>query len=183
MAPHVGTAVAAALAASHDVAVGIRGVKLRAGNVVAAVAVDLPDGRRIADTGPDHAPPPHTPAPPPAVERTPATTTGRIERLLHGGKGEVRGVLLLGGEQVRFAAAEAEPLAQGMRIGAPFAAAGERVTTTAGSVLVARAIGTSVDELRDLKPGKQKPGKPKPDPKPGPEADHQRDADAGRHAG
>ncbi|TWB39086.1 hypothetical protein [Nitrospirillum pindoramense] len=188
MPPHVGAAVAAALTGSHDVTVGIRGVKLRAGNVVAAVAVDLPDGRRFADNGPDHPPsdqpsPNHRPPPQPAVERTPATTTGRIERLLHGGKGELRGVLLHGGEQVRFAAAETEPLAKGIHIGAPFAAAGERVMTTAGSVLVARAIGASADELRDLQPAKEKPGKLKPSPKPGPKADHQRDADAGRHAG
>ncbi|MEE3623939.1 hypothetical protein UCD39_08035 [Nitrospirillum sp. BR 11752] len=179
MPPHVGTAVAAALTGSHDVTVGIRGVKLRAGNVVAAVAVDLPDGRRIADNGPDQPSPNHRPPPQPAVERTPATTMGRIERLLHGGKGELRGVLLHGGEQVRFAAAETAPLAMGIHIGAPFAAAGERVTTTAGSVLVARAIGANVDELRDLKPTREKPGKPKPSPK----ADHEQDADAGRHAG
>ncbi len=158
--PHLSTEVLEVLRVGDPVK--LRGVKPRAGDVIAAVSLETADGRRIIDNGPtqDHkAARPRGPAATMVVE-------GQIARLLHGPKGDVRGVLLIDGQVGRMPPHAVESLRSMLLPGGPIALRGEALVTEYGTVLVATEIGTSLDDLRrvDAKNPKGKPKKHKPHP-------------------
>lgn len=138
--------------------VSIRGVRPRSGDLIAAVAIDLPGGQRIIDNGP---PEKEKHKPGPKVERKPMTAEGKTRRVLHGPKGEVRGVLLDDGCIVRFPPHEAKDRASLLSPGGRFAARGDGIVSELGTVIEAHAIGTGMDDLRPLKPKKPKHEEPK----------------------
>jgi hypothetical protein len=136
-------------------AVTLYGVKPKAADMIACIAIDSARGKRIDDTGP------------PAKAKnkghakkddacdeslTRAEIEGTIERRLHGPKGEVRGVLLSSGPIVRLsphAAANAKKL---LRIGAKLAVRGEALTVSDTVVIEARALGRSKAPMKPLTP-------------------------------
>jgi hypothetical protein len=81
---------------------------------------------------------------------------GTVRRILHGPKGEVRGVLLEDGVCVRFPPHEAQRLAPLLSEGKKLAARGKGLESSLGTVIEAHEIGASGDDLQALKPKKPK---------------------------
>jgi hypothetical protein len=166
--PHMSDAIRKAIRPGESVKV--RGVRPRSAELIAAVAIEASDGKRIVDQGPPkhqeeerkvrkHAMKP---------ERKPMQAEGLVQRALHGPNGEVRGALLEDGRMIRFPAHEAESIAELLSPGARLAVSGDGLTTELGTVIEVREIGTSTYSLRALK------SKPKPDK----HAKHKRDEHA-----
>ena len=105
------------------------------------------------------APPRDTPPSEPAAQ-------GTVRRLLHGPKGEVRGVLLQDGRSGRFEPKEAAQLTPLWQPGIALILRGDALTTEHGTVIAIREIGTSRSDMRRLE-GRPKPKKPKTQGHPG----------------
>lgn len=137
-------------------AVTLYGVKPKAADMIACVAIESAKGDRIDDTGP----------PAKAKKKKHARKSGgaddaslkyveieeTIERKLHGPKGEVRGVLLSSGCIVRFpphAAVDARTL---LKPGAVLAVRGEVRAVSDTEVIEARAWGKSKSHMKPLAP-------------------------------
>jgi hypothetical protein len=124
-------------------AITLYGVKPRAADMIACVAIDPARGERIDDTGP---PDKHRkPHPTGRTHRLEVEET--IERLLHGPKGEVRGLLLSTGQIVRFPPHAAEAT---LKPGASIAVRGEAIEVADTQVIEARAWGKSKSHLKGL---------------------------------
>jgi hypothetical protein len=156
--PHMGAEVCAAIRASEKTTVKVRGVRPRGGDLIAAVAIEAADGKRIVDNGPpkrhddEEKPRKHATKP----NREPTEAEGIVRRLLHGPKGEARGALLEDGRIIRVPAHEADRIAHLVSPGQTLAVRGEGLASALGTVIEAREIGASTDDLHPFKPKKPK---------------------------
>jgi hypothetical protein len=93
--PHLSAELCAAIRSGEKTKVKVRGVRPRGGDLIAAVAIETLDGRRIVDNGPpnrhDGEEKLHNHATKPKHEQMDAE--GIVRRVLHGPKGEARGAL------------------------------------------------------------------------------------------
>lgn len=134
-------------------AVTVYGVKPKAADMLALVAIETAGGERICDTGPpdkhhDH---PHPKKKAHGVE---AEVEGSVDRLLHGPKGEVRGFLLSGGQIVRFPPHALESAHKWLAVGATVAVRGPGIEVGDTQVIEAKAWGPSRKRLKALGPKK-----------------------------
>ena len=159
--PHLSNDMRSAIPPGAKPNVTIRGVRARGSEMIAAVAIDLPDGTRILDNGPEknrkskkkegkHAS---------ALKHHPMHAEGIVRCVLHGPKGETRGVLLEDGKSIRFPPHEAKRLAHVLSAGKKVAVRGDGLESALGTVIEARALGSSPDDLQALK--HEKPKHPK----------------------
>jgi hypothetical protein len=156
--PHMAANLCAAIRPGETTKVKVRGVRPCSGDLIAAVAIETADGKRIVDNGPpkghDREEKPHKHAGKP--KREPMDAEGLVRRLLHGPKGEARGALLEDGRIIRVPTHEVERIAHLLSPGKTLAVRGEGLTLTLGTVIEAREIGASTDDLRPIKPKKPK---------------------------
>jgi hypothetical protein len=156
--PHMAAELCAEIRAGEKPTVKVRGVRPRGGDLIAAVAIETADGKRIVDTGPpkrhNDEEKPHKHATKP--KREPMDAEGIVRRLLHGPKGEARGALLEDGRIIRVPAREAEKIAHLLSPGQTLAVRGDGLSSGLGTVIEARGIGASTDDLRPFKPKKPK---------------------------
>lgn len=159
--PHLSDDLRAAIPPGAKSKITIRGVRARGSELIAAVAIDLPDGTRILDNGPEkkheskkkegeHTPPP---------KHRPMCAVGIVRSVLHGPKGEPRGVLLEDGKSIRFPPHEAKRIAHVLSAGKKVAVRGDGLESALGTVIEARELGPSPDDLHALK--HEKPKHPK----------------------
>jgi len=152
--PHLSKKVLKSIAPGD--AVTLYGVKPRAADMIACVAIESADGERIDDTGP----------PAKAKKESHAKKSGdaddasltrveiedTIERRLHGPKGEMRGVLLSSGRIVRFPPHAVDGARMTLTPGAILAVRGEARAVSGTEVIEARAWGESKAHMRPLDP-------------------------------
>jgi hypothetical protein len=139
-------------------AVTLYGVKPRAADMIACVAIQSARGERIDDTGP----PDNGKKKIRAKNSGDADDTGlrrveiedTVERKLHGPKGEVRGLLLSNGCIVRFPPHAAHGARTFLTSGAVIAVRGEARTVSGTQVIEVRAWGKSKAHLNPLAPKK-----------------------------
>jgi hypothetical protein len=153
--PHLSEAIRAAIQLGDHITV--RGVRPRSADMITAVAIDKAPDTRIIDDGPElgrdgkgagkHARPP---------KHSPMNAQGTVRRILHGPKGEARGVLLEDGICIRFPPHEAQRLAPLLSIGTKLAARGKGLESPFGTVIEAQEIGASGDDLQAMKHKKPK---------------------------
>jgi hypothetical protein len=159
--PHLSDEVCAAIRAGEKTKVKVRGVRPRGGNLIAAIAIETADGKRIVDNGPpkghDDKKKPHKHAPKPKRELMDAE--GIVRRVLHGPKGEARGALLEDGRIIRIEPHEAERIANLLSPGKTIAVRGEGLASALGTMIEAREVGVTKDDLQPLKAKKPKPEK------------------------
>src|SRR5580692_7617502 len=159
--PHMSAELCATIRPGEKPEVRIRGVRPRKGSLIAAIAIETMDGKRIVDNGPPkkHAEKerPNKDGPKPKHEKMQAE--GRIRHVLHGPKGEARGALLEDGTIIRVPPHEAERIAHLLSPGQKLAVRGEGLTAEFGAVIEAREVGSSADDLQPLKPKEPKPKK------------------------
>jgi len=157
--PHMSAELCAAIRAGENTKVRVRGVRPRGGDLIVAVAIETADGKRIVDTGPpkghydEEEPHKHVPKP----KREPMDDAeGIVRRLLHGPRGEARGALLEDGRIIRVPPHEAERMAYLLSPGQTLAVRGVGLALALGTVIEAREIGASMDDLHPIKPKKPK---------------------------
>jgi len=161
--PHMGTDVVAAVRPGG--AVRVRGVRPRGVAMVAAVSVAPEEGAAIENGGP------------PLDEdtrkarrkqargaRTTMEARGVLRQVLHGPRGEVRGLLLEDGRSGRFPPHAAAAVAPRLVPGTPVLLRGDGLLTQHGTVIAIREIGTSAEDMLRLdEPPRPRHGKaPKP---------------------
>jgi len=133
--------------------VKVRGVRPRGVNMVAAVAIDTTKGR-ILDEGP------HAREHDGAFEKAkhgPMAAQGVVKQVIHGPKGETRGAVLEDGRIIRLPPHEAERFSDLLKKSAKIAVKGEGATTSFGTVVEAREIGTSEATLQAIDDKKHGP--------------------------
>lgn len=133
--------------------VRIRGVRPRGVNMVAAVAIDTTKGR-ILDDGP------HAREDDEKFEKAkhgPMSAQGIVRQAIHGPKGETRGAVLEDGRIIRLPPHEAERFSDLLKKGSSIAVRGEGATTSFGTVVEAREIGTSEAALQAVEDNKHGP--------------------------
>jgi hypothetical protein len=149
--PHMSDEVCTRIRVGEKTEVKVRGVRQPAGGVFAAVAIETIDGACIVDNGP----PADDERRKAAREqmhgvRNPIEIRGVVRRLLHGPKGEVRGLLLDDGRSGRFPPQDTAYLVQLWLTGASVILRGDEIVTDHGAVVAVREIGTSRDNMRCL---------------------------------
>jgi len=147
--------------------VRVRGVRPRAVEMIAAVAIDTAKGR-LLDEGPDHRPDDDEFE---EAKHGSMSVQGIVRQPIHGPKGETRGAVLEDGRIIRLPPHEAERFSDLLVAGGKIAAKGEGATTSFGTVVEAKEIGVSSDALKAV-------GDPKK-PKHGP--DHKKPKHHGKH--
>ena len=161
--PHMSADVRAVIRQGETIKV--RGVRPRGSDMVAAVAIETMDGKRIVDDGPpkgrDEDATPDMPAPAKSKHEA-MQAEGVVRRVLHGPKGEARGALLDDGMIIRIPAKEALHFAHLLSPGQRLAARGQGLRSDLGAVIDAREIGPSTGELHPLKPKEPEPKKHAP---------------------
>ncbi len=161
--PHMGGDVLAAVWPGGTV--HVRGVRPRGVAMVAAVSVAPEEGARIVDAGPpDDAQGRKAARKAAHAKRTPMEARGVVRQVLHGPKGEVRGVLLEDGRAGRFPPHAAEAVAGMLAPNAPVLLRGDGLVTPHGTVIAVQEIGTSADDLRKLEAKKPKDRHKEPKP-------------------
>ena len=130
--------------------IGVRGVKPRGADLLAAVAVTAENGRQIIDEGPVHD------RKHPKAHHRKMDAEGKVRLSLFGPKGELRGALLTDGTVVRIGHKEAEHTAGLLKPGAAIAVRGDGVETDHGRVIDAKQVGSRMDDLQPVKAPKQK---------------------------
>ena len=125
--------------------VGMRGVRPRGADLIAAVAVTANNGRKILDEGPDHD------RKHPEVHHRKMDAEGNVRLSLFGPKGELRGALLSDGTLVRIGHKEAERVARLLKPGAAIAVRGNGLLTDHGRVIDAKEVGSRMDDLQHVK--------------------------------
>jgi hypothetical protein len=156
--PHLSGQMCAAIRPGAQPKVTIRGVRARHSELIAAVAIEVADGERILDEGPKklregkEKAAKHVRAP----KHRPMHAEGIVRCILHGPKGEVRGVLLKDETSIRFPPHEAERIAHLLSPGQKLAARGPGLESTLGTVIDAHELGASLDDLQHLKRKKPK---------------------------
>jgi hypothetical protein len=159
--PHMGTTVLDAVTPGS--AVRIRGVQPRGVAMIAAVAVVPEEGPPIVDGGPPKDGDARKAARKGAhAARSTMDVAGVLRQVLHGPKGEVRGLLLEDGRAGRFPPHAAEGLASMLKPGSHLLLRGEGLITAHGTVLAVREIGSPSGQLQriDAGPAHDKHGKP-----------------------
>jgi hypothetical protein len=134
--------------------VKVRGIRPRGVHMVAAVSIDTPQGR-ILDQGPDIREDDD------AFERAkhdPMSAQGIVKQAIHGPRGETRGAVLEDGRIIRLPPHEAERFSDLLRKGARISANGDGATTSFGTVVEAREIGTSAQTLKPIEMKESKHG-------------------------
>lgn len=134
--------------------VKVRGVRPRGVQMLAAVAIDTPKGR-ILDEGPDVC---EDDSAFEKAKRGPMSMQGIVRQPIHGPKGETRGAVLEDGRIVRLPPHEAERFANLLKPGAKIAVDGEGATTSFGTVVEAREIGSSIETMKAVEGKKPKHG-------------------------
>lgn len=147
--------------------VGVRGVRPRKADLIAAVAVTTASGAAIVDRGPDHD------REHPRIEKKKMSAEGTVRLSLFGPKGELRGALLADGTVIRIGPKEAEQIAKLLAPNAKIAVKGDGIESKHGRVLHAKEVGTGSGDLRPIKEAKPKP-KPGHDPRHGAKPRHDR---------
>jgi len=136
--------------------VKVRGIHPRGvDHLLAAVSLESANGTRIIDQGPpkDHGD--HKAEPRHAADAyKPVEVEGVVRRVVHGPKGEVRGVLLEDGRIVRVSQHATAALRHLLAPGHTLVARGEELTNALGTVIAARKIGDSHATLRPIEPKK-----------------------------
>jgi len=125
-------------------AVTLYGVKPRTANMIACVALENSRGERIDDRGPPRKAKkqgkkhdtPREPSEPNDIE-------GIVERVLHGPKGDARGVLLESGEIVRFPPHVADENPKLLAPGRTLAISGRALQVKRSTVIEATRLGRS----------------------------------------
>jgi hypothetical protein len=167
--PHLSAEMLTAIRLGTKPKVKVRGVRPRGSELIAAVAIDT-DGKRILDRGPDKGRDGKKKDQHAATSlRSPLQVEGIVRCVLHGPKGETRGVLLEDGTSIRFPPHEAEHIARLLSKGRKLAAGGDGLESTLGTVIEARVIGPSMDDLHTIKHKKPKHDKHERHDKPGKE--------------
>lgn len=138
--PHLASQVMRHVAVGDKVRV--RGLKPRAADVVAAIAITGPDGKIIVDNGPPHDKPHHDKG---NAGRHPMEASGAVLLSLYGPKGELRGALLDDGTALRMPPHAAEELQAYLQAGAHVQAWGEGVSNKHGCTLEVHHIAMLVD--------------------------------------
>ncbi len=138
-------------------AVTVYGVKPKAADMLALVAIETEGGERICDTGPpdkhhDHPRPGHLKQAKKKAPSLEAEVSGSVERLLHGPKGEVRGFLLSDGQIVRCPPHALEEARKWLEVGEAVAVRGPAIEVGDTRVIEARAWGPSPRRLKALAP-------------------------------
>lgn len=133
-------------------AVTLYGVRPRATEMLACIALESTRGTRIDDVGP----------PPKMAKRPnkdneahspglrPLDIEDSVDRLLHGPKGEVRGVLLSRGSIVRFPPDVADSVCHLLTPRAALAVRGNARVVSGTTVIEAKALGKSIAALRSV---------------------------------
>lgn len=132
-------------------AVTVYGVKPKAADMLALVAIETVNGERICDDGPPHKHHGH-PHPKKKTHNVEVEIEGRVDRLLHGPKGEARGLLLSGGQIVRFPPHALETAREWLAVGEPVAVRGRAIEVGETQVLEAEKWGPSGKRLKALAP-------------------------------
>jgi len=163
--PHLSDAMCAAVHPGD--AIKVRGVRPRAADMIAAVAIETADSARIVDNGPPEHHPKHHKKKKPSpghiahAGRQPMQANGVVQRVLHGPKGEVRGALLEDGRIVRWPPHETDAIVGLLVLGSALAIRGEGRVPGFGTVIEAREVGASADTVRPVKDKhRMKPGMP-----------------------
>lgn len=143
--PHLSAAVAGRIAMGERI--GVRGVRARGVDLVAAVALRTHDGDTIVDNGPGDRDRVRDSARKPAARHDGKAmdVQGQVERALYGPKGEVRGALLDDGTALRMAPHNAVALADYLVPGAHVQAWGQGVTSAFGTTIDVEHIAHLVD--------------------------------------
>ena len=126
--------------------VRVRGVRPRGVQMIAAIAINTPQGR-ILDEGPDAGD--HEDA----FEKArlgPMSAQGVVKQPIHGPKGDVRGAVLEDGRIVRLPPHEADRCSDLLKKGAKISVAGEGAATSCCAVLEARQIGSSDETMTPI---------------------------------
>src|SRR5216683_2762434 len=120
-------------------AVTIRGLKARALSLIEAASVtNFTTGVSVVDNGP--------PGGPDRLADE-ETISGKVAAQLHGKRGEVNGAVLDSGITVRLPPPEAERVQAAIQPGQSVTVRGSTLKTALGTVIDARAIGASPDQL------------------------------------
>ena len=143
--PHMSEAVLAAIRVGDTVTV--RGVKPRDADLLAAVAIETAKGRRLIDGGPDD-----DECASPLERQRGLRFEGKVRMLLHGPKGETRGVMLADGTAGRFPPHVAERLLERLRTGRHIILEGDGYSGDLGGVIEVRAIGGSKGPMTKVEP-------------------------------
>jgi hypothetical protein len=133
--------------------VGVRGIRPRGTDLVAAISLTAADGRTIVNEGPDHHGKDKRHGREPKRERMEAE--GEVRLSLFGPKGELRGALLADGTVVRVDPKSGERCAALLRPGVALAVRGDGLTTAHGRVIAAKEIGQNLARLHPVKPPKK----------------------------
>jgi hypothetical protein len=142
--PHLSEAIARAL--KPGALVEVRGVALRNVDLLVAVAIDPPKGKRILDEGPasTHVKP-HV-----DDDGSRWSYEGDIARLLHGPKGNVHGVLLDDGVIVRVPPHAAHALSPYLVVGQAIGVEGRWIDTPHGAVIHADKLGADAESVEPM---------------------------------
>lgn len=110
---------------------------------------NMATGQQVVDTPPDR----FFPKLPKHIRYAmlePMNLSGTVERYLYGRRGEINGVLLKGGDVVRFPPHVFYAQVERYPVGATFAASGRGSVTAYGRALEAEAIGSSPAQLQPV---------------------------------
>jgi hypothetical protein len=141
LSPHLSTQTVFAIHPGD--AITIRGLGARALPLVDAVSItNDATGASVTDNGPPGGP---------GRTATETTLTGRIVAPLHGKRGEVNGALLDNGTIVRLPPPEADRMQPFMQPGAQIAVRGASLVSALGTIIDVTAIGSSPDQLTELR--------------------------------
>lgn len=83
-------------------------------------------------------------------QRGPIEVSGSIKQLLHGPNGEVNGLLLDNGAQVRLPPPEAAKLGAMLQVGKPITVRGDGFSNVLGKLVMAREIGPDAQSLKKI---------------------------------
>ena len=143
-APHMAGAVVAAFKLGD--LIKVRGVRPRGVDMIVAISLQADGAIAIVDDGPEGNREPTRKH----EEHKHSKIEGLVARVLHGPKGEERGVLLDNGTIVRMPPHTAASLHGGLTSGQELAARGPSMTSELGTVIDAHEIGASLSALHPV---------------------------------
>jgi hypothetical protein len=138
----------------------VRGVRPRGVTMIAAVAVGPEEGPLVVDHGPPNHHGREAAREASRALRTGMEAEGVLRQLLHGPKGEVRGVLLEDGRIGRLPPHAAEALSALLRPGKRLYLRGQGISTQHGTVIAVADIGPSANQAQHIGPKAKKPKHP-----------------------
>jgi len=161
--PHLDAELRAAVQPGAEI--GVFSVRPHGVEVISAVAIEIGPGRLIADNGPPKkqhggnetdATAGHRPEA--KASHPPADAEGVVQRVLHGPRGEPRGILLEDGRIIRVPPHDAKERGAVMQPGARLAARGPGLTAHGVTVIDAKEVGATMASLQPVKPKPLKHG-------------------------